>query len=151
LSDQFSYTSYAKRFWFRPLVDYRLAVVFAVASSSAALGVCAKAELQRLFIYATVSSLLAITIYLLIAALPVGFISGRLSSFPSRSGSGWISTKKRGDQEGLETFTFPARWALLLSVGCDCSATSVAVCSKPDRSSIMSLVRTALSLKVFPC
>jgi len=45
------------------------------------LGVCAKAEaIQRLLtIYWRVSSLLAITIYLLIAALPVGFISGLMA------------------------------------------------------------------------
>jgi len=49
---------------------------------SAALGVCAKAEaIQRLLtIYWRVSSLLAITIYLLIAALPVGFIAN--GSYP---------------------------------------------------------------------
>jgi hypothetical protein len=67
--------------WFRPLVwmDYRLAVLFAVVIPLILLiwAFVQKAEaIQRLLtIYWRVSSLLAIAVYLLIAALPVGFIS----------------------------------------------------------------------------
>jgi len=75
-----------------------------------------------------VSSLLAITIYLLIAALPVGFISGLMAYPHSISGSGWISTKKLRISKRLEThFQLVALGDYcLLSVGCDRSATSVA-------------------------
>lgn len=68
--------------WFRPLVwmDYRLAVLFTVVIPLILLlwAFVQKAEaIQRLLtIYWRVASLLAITVYLLIAALPVGFISG---------------------------------------------------------------------------
>ncbi len=68
--------------WSRPLVwmDYRLAVLFTVVIPLIVLlwAFVQKAEaVQRLLtIYWRVSSLLAITVYLLIAALPVGFISG---------------------------------------------------------------------------
>lgn len=68
--------------WFRPLVwmDYRLAVLFTVILPLILLiwAFVQKAEaMQRLLtIYWRVSSLLAIAIYLLIAALPVGFIAG---------------------------------------------------------------------------
>jgi hypothetical protein len=68
--------------WFRPLIwmDYRLALLFTVAIPLILLlwVFVQKAEaMQRLLtIYWRVSSLLAISIYLLIAALPVGFISG---------------------------------------------------------------------------
>ena len=70
--------------WFRPLVwmDYRLAVLFTVVIPLILLlwAFVQKAEaIQRLLtIYWRVASLLAITVYLLIAALPVGFISGLL-------------------------------------------------------------------------
>lgn len=71
--------------WFRPLVwmDYRLAVLFTVIVPLILLlwAFVQKAEaIQRLLtIYWRVSSLLAITVYLLIAALPVGFISGLMA------------------------------------------------------------------------
>lgn len=68
--------------WFRPLLwmDYRLALLFTVAIPLILLlwAFVQKAEaMQRLLtIYWRVASLLAISIYLLIAGLPVGFISG---------------------------------------------------------------------------
>ncbi len=71
--------------WFRPLVwmDYRLAVLFTVVIPLILLfwGFVQKAEaIQRLLtIYWRVASLLAITVYLLIAPLPVGFVSGFLA------------------------------------------------------------------------
>lgn len=71
--------------WFRPLVwlDYRLAVLFTVFIPLVLLtwAFVQKAEaIQRLLtIYWRVASLLAITLYLLIAALPVGFISGLMA------------------------------------------------------------------------
>lgn len=71
--------------WFRPLIwmDYRLALVFAVVIPLILLiwAFVQKAEaIQRLLtIYWRVSSLLAITVYLLIATLPVGFISGLMA------------------------------------------------------------------------
>ena len=70
--------------WFRPLVwmDYRLAVLFTVVIPLILLlwAFVQKAEaIQRLLaIYWRVASLLAITVYLLIAALQVGFITGPL-------------------------------------------------------------------------
>ncbi|PPS45248.1 DUF3177 family protein [Chroococcidiopsis sp. TS-821] len=71
--------------WLRPLVwmDYRLAVLFTVFIPLILLiwAFVQKAEaIQRLLtIYWRVSSLLAITVYLLIAALPVGYISGTIA------------------------------------------------------------------------
>ena len=71
--------------WFRPLVwmDYRLAVVFTVIIPLIlliwAFGQKAEAIQRLLTIYWRVASLLAITVYLLIAALPVGFISGLMA------------------------------------------------------------------------
>ena len=68
--------------WFRPLVwiDYRIAVIFTVVIPLILLlwAFVQKAEvIQRLLtIYWRVSSLLAIAVYLLIAAVPVGFIAG---------------------------------------------------------------------------
>lgn len=68
--------------WFRPLIwmDYRLATLFAVVIPLILLvwAFVQKAEaIQRLLtIYWRVSSLLAITVYLLIAPFQVGFISG---------------------------------------------------------------------------
>lgn len=70
---------------FRPLVwlDYRLAIVFTVIVPLILLiwAFVQKAEvIQRLLtIYWRVSSLLAITVYLLIAASPVGFVSGLMA------------------------------------------------------------------------
>jgi len=71
-----------KEVWFRPFVwmDYRLAVLFTVVIPLILLiwAFVQKAEgMQRLLaIYWRVSSLLAITIYLMIAQYPVSFISG---------------------------------------------------------------------------
>ncbi len=68
--------------WFRPLVwmDFRLALLFTVVIPLILLiwAFVQKAEaIQRLLIiYWRVSSLLAITVYLMIAQFPVGFISG---------------------------------------------------------------------------
>ncbi|MFW9259362.1 hypothetical protein A4S05_35180 [Nostoc sp. KVJ20] len=71
--------------WFRPFVwiDYRLAVLFLVIIPLILLiwAFVQKAEgIQRLLtIYWRVSSLVAITIYLMIAQYPVGFISGLMA------------------------------------------------------------------------
>ena len=71
--------------WFRPLVwmDYRLGLLFTVVIPLILLiwAFVQKAEvIQRLLtIYWRVVSLFAITIYLLIATLPVGFISGLMA------------------------------------------------------------------------
>lgn len=71
--------------WFRPLVwmDYRLAVLFTVVVPLILLvwAVVQKVEpIQRLLmIYWRVASLLAIALYLMIAALPVGFLAGFLA------------------------------------------------------------------------
>lgn len=71
--------------WLPSLVwaDYRLAILFTVLIPLTLLlwAFIAKAEaiLSLLMIYWRVSSLLAITVYLLIGALPVGFLSGWLA------------------------------------------------------------------------
>jgi hypothetical protein len=71
--------------WFRPLVwmDYRLAVLFTVMIPLILLvwAFVHKAEaMQRLLIiYWRVSSLLAITVYLMIAQYPISFLSGFLA------------------------------------------------------------------------
>lgn len=71
--------------WLRPLVwtDYRLAVVFTVILPLVLLiwAFVKKAEaMQRLLIiYWRVSSLLAITVYLMIAALPMSFIASLMA------------------------------------------------------------------------
>jgi hypothetical protein len=71
--------------WFRPYVwtDYRLAVLFTLVIPLILLiwAFVQKAEgIQRLLmIYWRVASLLAITIYLMIAAYPVSFISGLIA------------------------------------------------------------------------
>lgn len=71
--------------WFRPLVwmDYRLAVLFTVSIPLVLLiwAFVQKAEaIQRLLIiYWRVSSLLAITVYLMIAAIPIGFVSSLMA------------------------------------------------------------------------
>jgi hypothetical protein len=65
--------------------DYRLAVIFAVIIPLLLLlwsTITGVNTVQRLMIiYWRVSSLLAISVYLLIAALPIGFITGFLSRF----------------------------------------------------------------------
>ncbi|MBR8839918.1 MAG: DUF3177 family protein [Stigonema ocellatum SAG 48.90 = DSM 106950] len=74
-----------KEVWFRPLVwmDYRLALLFTVVIPLILLvwAFVQKAEaMQRLLIiYWRVSSLLAITVYLMIAQFSVGFISGLMA------------------------------------------------------------------------
>jgi hypothetical protein len=71
--------------WFRPYIwtDYRLAVVFTLIIPLILLiwAFVQKAEgMQRLLmIYWRVASLLAITVYLMIAAYPVSFISGLIA------------------------------------------------------------------------
>ena len=71
--------------WFSPLVwtDYRLAILFMVIAPLAILiwAFVQKAEaMQRLLtIYWRVSSLLAITVYLLIGALSIAFFTGWLA------------------------------------------------------------------------
>ena len=72
-------------YWFRPLVwmDYRLALLFTLAIPLILLvwAFVQKSEaIQRLLtIYWRVASLYAITVYLLIAAVPVGFVSGPIA------------------------------------------------------------------------
>lgn len=72
------------KFWFEPLVwaDYRIAVLFTVIIPLVLLiwAFVQKAEsLQRLLIiYWRVASLLLITVYLMIASLPIAFISAFL-------------------------------------------------------------------------
>ncbi len=67
--------------WFVPLIwlDYRLAVLFTVLAPLVLLvwAVAARADALKLLlgIYWKVASLLAITTYLMIASIPVGFIS----------------------------------------------------------------------------
>ncbi len=74
-------------FWTPALVwaDYRLALLFLVFIPLTLLGWATlqqSAAMQRLLIiYWRVSSLLAITVYLLIGALPLGFLSGWLARF----------------------------------------------------------------------
>jgi len=104
-------------------------------SLDSAARVCAKAEaIQRLLtIYWRVSSLLAITIYLLIAALPVGFISGLMARILIPISLWfWVDLNEEIEDQprGAEThFQLVALGDYcLLSVGCDRSATSVAVC-----------------------
>ncbi len=71
--------------WFRPLVwmDYRLGMLFTVIIPLILLvwAFVQKSEaIQRLLIiYWRVSSLLAITVYLMIAQFPIGFISGLMA------------------------------------------------------------------------
>lgn len=67
--------------WFAPLIwlDYRLAVLFTVLTPLFLLGWAWAANAEALkhlmVIYWRVASLLAITVYLMIASLPIGFIS----------------------------------------------------------------------------
>lgn len=69
-------------FWLPPLVwtDYRLALLFTVLLPLAlliwAMVQRAEAIQKLLMIYWRVASLLAITVYLLIGAIPIGFITG---------------------------------------------------------------------------
>ena len=73
--------------WFQPLVwmDYRLAVLFTVILPLILLVWAfvekADAMVRLLIIYWRVASLLAITLYLMIAALPVSFMSSPLARF----------------------------------------------------------------------
>lgn len=74
-----------KEVWFRPLVwmDYRLALIFTVILPLILLlwAVVQKGDaMQRLLIiYWRVSSLLAVTVYLMIGSNPVSFISGLMA------------------------------------------------------------------------
>lgn len=71
--------------WFQPLVwmDYRLSVLLTVSIPLVVLiwAVFASSEaiVRLLIIYWRVASLLAITLYLMIAALPVGFVSSAIA------------------------------------------------------------------------
>ena len=71
--------------WFQPLVwmDYRLSVLLTVSIPLVVLiwAVWAKAEAiaRLLIIYLRVASLLAITLYLMMAALPVSFVSSPIA------------------------------------------------------------------------
>jgi len=100
---------------------------------SAALGVCAKAEaIQRLLtIYWRVSSLLAITIYLLIAALPVGFISGLMARIIPISLWFWVDLNEEiEDQPRGALNSLSTRGAgRLLSIVCWVRSLSYLCCS----------------------
>lgn len=73
--------------WFVPLIwlDYRLAVLFTVLVPLVllawAFAVKAEALQYLLTIYWKVASLLAITVYLMIASIPVGFVSALAARF----------------------------------------------------------------------
>ncbi|MBE9190123.1 DUF3177 family protein [Gloeocapsopsis crepidinum LEGE 06123] len=110
--------------WLRPLVwmDYRLAVLFTVLVPLILLvwAFVQKAEaIQRLLtIYWRVSSLLAITVYLLIAAIPVGYISGTIARvlIPIALWF-WIDLNEEIDDQprGILKLTFNSwRWAMTI-------------------------------------
>jgi len=72
--------------------------------------------------------LLAITIYLLIAALPVGFISGLMARILIPISLWfWVDLNEEIEDQPRGTH-FQLRAGRLLSIVCDRSATSVAVC-----------------------
>jgi len=79
------YTQMQNDSWFRPLVwtDYRLAILFTIIVPLILLiwAIVQKADaMQRLLmIYWRVASLLAITLYLMLAAFPIGFLSSFLA------------------------------------------------------------------------
>ncbi|AFZ29576.1 hypothetical protein Glo7428_0998 [Gloeocapsa sp. PCC 7428] len=108
--------------WLRPLVwmDYRLAVLFTVIIPLILLiwAFVQKAEaIQRLLtIYWRVSSLLAISVYLLIAALPVGYISGTIARILIPIALWfWIDLNEEIDDQpsGALKLTFNSwRWAM---------------------------------------
>jgi len=110
--------------WLRPLVwmDYRLAVLFTVLVPLILLvwAFVQKAEaIQRLLtIYWRVSSLLAITVYLLIAGIPVGYISGTIARvlIPIALWF-WIDLNEEIDDQprGVLKLTFNSwRWAMTI-------------------------------------
>lgn len=108
--------------WFRPLVwmDYRLAVVFTVVVPLILLlwAFVQKAEtIQRLLtIYWRVSSLLAVSVYLLIGALPVGFIAGFMARILIPISLWfWVDLNEEieDQQSGVLKLTFNSwRWAI---------------------------------------
>lgn len=110
--------------WLRPLVwmDYRLAVLFTVVVPLILLvwAFVQKAEaIQRLLtIYWRVSSLLAISVYLLIAALPVGYISGTIARILIAIALWfWIDLNEEIDDQprGALKLTFNSwRWAITI-------------------------------------
>lgn len=110
--------------WLRPLVwmDYRLAVLFAVILPLILLiwAFVQKSEaIQRLLtIYWRVSSLLAVSVYLLIPALPVGYISGLMARvLIPISLWFWIDLNEEIDDQprGALKLTFNAwRWAITI-------------------------------------
>ncbi|MDJ0738051.1 MAG: DUF3177 family protein [Nostocaceae cyanobacterium] len=110
--------------WFRPLVwmDYRLAVLFLVIIPLIMLmwAFVQKAEaIQRLLtIYWRVSSLLAITVYLMIAGFPLSFLSGLTARILIPIGL-WFWVDLNDEIEyyprGVLKFVFSAwRWAVSL-------------------------------------
>lgn len=108
--------------WFRPLVwmDYRLAVLFTVFIPLILLiwAFVQKAEaMQRLLtIYWRVSSLLMIALYLLIAALPLGFIAELIARILIPISLWfWVDLNEEIEDQpqGALKFTFNAwRWAI---------------------------------------
>lgn len=110
--------------WFRPLVwmDYRLALIFTAIIPLILLiwAFVQKAEaIQRLLtIYWRVSSLLVITVYLLIAALPLGFVSGLLARLLiPLSLWFWVDLNEEIDDQpsGALKLTFNSwRWAITI-------------------------------------
>lgn len=108
--------------WFRPLVwmDYRLAVLFTVFIPLILLiwAFVQKAEaMQRLLtIYWRVSSLLMIALYLLIAALPVGFIAELIARILIPISLWfWVDLNEEIEDQpqGALKFTFNSwRWAI---------------------------------------
>lgn len=110
--------------WLRPLIwmDYRLAVLFAVIVPLILLiwAFVQKSEaIQRLLtIYWRVSSLLAISVYLLIPALPVGYISGLMARILIPISLWfWLDLNEEIDDQpkGALKLTFNAwRWAITI-------------------------------------
>jgi hypothetical protein len=108
--------------WFRPLVwmDYRLAVLFTVFIPLVLLiwAFVQKAEaIQRLLtIYWRVSSLLMIALYLLIAALPAGFIADLMARILIPISLWfWVDLNEEIEDQpqGALKFTFNSwRWAI---------------------------------------
>ena len=108
--------------WFRPLVwmDYRLAVVFTVLIPLILLiwAFVRKAEaIQRLLtIYWRVASLLMVAVYLLIAAQPLGFVSGLIARLLiSISLWFWVDLNEEIEDQprGALKLTFNSwRWAI---------------------------------------
>lgn len=110
--------------WFRPLIwmDYRLAVLFTVVIPLILLiwAFVQKADAigRLLTIYWRVSSLLAITVYLLIAPFQVGFISGLMARILIPISLWfWVDLNEEIDDQprnALKTTFNSWRWAITL-------------------------------------